>query len=345
MTTKALPILEINTEVPKKIGHEHGEAFRYQIQEIAEIRLERMCTLSMHKSVKDVLALAQAHIPLLEKFDANLSLELQGISESSNVSLVRLMVLNNYTDMRDIEAPYELDGDGCSIIFSPSKNGPILGQTWDIHASALPFVILLKLRDQMLFSIAGCLGMTGINNHGVALAINNLASVDAHIGVIWPAIVRKALRETSASGAKEVILQANNSSGRHYAIADEQNFFSIETSGTKKKIISDDRHKVFFHTNHCLDEEMRKTHTISKESTSLQRFEHLDNVIRHKSLETSEEVFLALSEVGLPKKDKEEHGTATCGTVVMDIRERTMLACAGTATKEFLQCNQAITHF
>lgn len=345
MTTKILPVIHLMSGEPKKIGHEHGETLRNEIQEIAEIRLERMCNVSAFKTVKEVIALAEAHMPFLEKFDAALSLELQGISEGSNVSLPRLIVLNNFTDMRDIKPPRIFEGDDCSIIYSPSEEGPILGQTWDIHASALPYVILLKLKNEIIFSVAGCLGMTGINRQGVALAINNLASIDARVGVIWPAIVRKALAEPSAEKAKNIVLNANNSSGRHYAIADEKSFYSIETSGTKKKVISENHKLVFFHTNHCLDEEMRKTHTISKESTTLERFTHLDQVIRHKNLQKPAEVFLALGEVSLPVKESEAHSTATCGTIVMDICRRTLLACAGTASEEFLQCNQATTHF
>lgn len=344
MDKHALPVVHLRGKDPKKIGHEHGEMLRHQIKEIAEIRLERLCNTSYYKTVKAALDLAEEHIPLLEQFDENLTLELRGISEASNVSLPRLIILNNYTDMRDIKPTNITEADGCSIIFSPSSGGPILGQTWDIHASALPYVILIKLENEMLFSIAGCLGMTGINKHGVALAINNLASIDAHVGVIWPAIVRKALSHRTAEAAKNEVMEANNGSGRNYAIADDHKFYSIETSGTKKKIISNGK-QLYFHTNHCLDEEMRKTHTVSKESTSMWRFEHLDQVVRHKSLESPTEVFLALSEVGLAVDPRHPHNTATCGTVVMDIASRTMLASAGVATKEFLSCSQATTHF
>lgn len=344
MASKALRVVELLGDNPKKNGQQHGEMLRGDIREIAEIRLERMCNTSAYKTVKEVLALADAHVPLLKQFDDDLYDELLGIAEGSNLSLARLVVLNNFTDMRDINPAAPMDGDGCSIIYSPGAKGPILGQTWDIHASACPFGIVLKLKDQMLFSIAGCLGMTGINRSGVALAINNLASIDARIGVIWPAIVRKALKEPSAQKAKEQILNAKNGSGRHYALADPNSFFSIESSGTKKKVISDNKDVLAFHTNHCLDEEMRKTHTIKKESTTLWRYKHLDEVVRLLDLNNAEQVFLALASVGIAANKDEPQNTATCATVVMDIKKQSLLAASGIATKEFLTCNQAI-HF
>lgn len=345
MSAQALAIIDIESNDPRKIGHQHGEILREKIREIAEIRLERMCKTSSFKTIAAVLELASAHVPLLEQFDNALYQELLGIAEGSNSSLSRLIVLNNYTDMRDIKATESITADDCSIIYSASSSGPLLGQTWDIHGSAYPYVILLKLKDAMVFSIAGCLGMTGINRWGTALAINNLASIDARIGVIWPAIVRKALQEKNAQLAKEQILSATNGSGRHYALADAKNFYSIESSGSKKKVISEKGELVYFHTNHCLDDEMRKTHTISEESSTLARFKHLDEVVRLQSLQTPAQVFLALAEVGIPYDPKQPQNTATCGTVVMDIANRTMLACSGIPDKEFLACNQAITHF
>jgi len=337
MTSRPLRLLELFGDDPLTNGHHHGETFRRLIYEIAEIRLERMCATSPYRRIKDVLALAEKHLPILQEFDVDLFLELRGISEGSNVSLEKLMVLNHYTDMRDIPSPSsEEDGGGCSIIYSPTDNGPILGQTWDIHGSAEPYVINLRINDVAVFSIAGCLGMTGMNSHGVAIAINNLASTDAKIGIMWPALIRKCLIHHSAQAARDEVMAAPLGSGRHFAIADRDHFYSIETSGTKKKVIWDDPNKLYFHTNHCLDEEMLKTHTILKESTTHWRYQQLDDVIRYLDLSNADQVFLALAKVSLPRDEGFLHNTATCGTYVMDIANRVVVGCQGIATPELL---------
>lgn len=337
---KVVTLLETDA---KKRGHEHGETLRQEIKELAEIRIERMCNTSHFNTEKKVLDLAHEHVPLLKQFDEDLYQELLGISEGSNVSMAKLIVINNFTDMRDIKPHGFMDPDGCSIIYSPAPGGPILGQTWDIHGNAQPYVIVIKLIDQVIFSIAGCLGVTGINKYGVAIAINNLASIDARVGVIWPAIVRKALMEKNALDAKDQIMKARNGSGRHYAVADMDSFFSIETSATKRKVIKENTHEVYFHTNHCLNKEMRKTHIILKQSTTFVRFKQLDEVVRHISLDTMDQVFLALKEVGLPSNEEHIQQTATCGTVVMNIKDHSMLACPGIANEENLLCNNIIS--
>lgn len=342
MTSIPLRVLEILSDQPRTMGQQHGETYRDEIHEIAEIRLERICAMPPYRTVKDVLELAEQHVPILEQFDRDLYEEFCGIAESSNLSLERLVVLNHYTDLRDVVTPRAPQGErsgkedngGCSIIYSP--HGPILGQTWDIHGSAEPYVLLLKLNDVMMLSITGCLGMTGINRHGVALAINNLVSIDAQLGILWPALIRKALTHKTAVDAKDEIMTAPIGSGRHFAIADANKFFSIEASGTKKKIISERADELFFHTNHCLDEEMRKTHIILKDSTTLARYRELDEIVRYQDLSTAANVFLAFTHVSLPPDIRDPHKITTCATFVIDVMRRSALACRGIANEELL---------
>jgi isopenicillin-N N-acyltransferase-like protein len=337
MTARPLKLISLTSLDPLARGHVHGELLREQINEIAEIRLERVCSLPPYKKVKEVLALAEDHLQIFNEYDVDLFLEFRGISEGSNLSLAKLLILNHYTDIRDItiKSVYE-DIGGCSIIYSPTGIAPILGQTWDIHGSAEPYVILLKLKESMVFSITGCLGMTGLNKYGVGIAINNLSSVDAKVGVMWPAIIRKALTRKSAKEAKEEIMAANLGSGRHFAIADGQEFYSIEASGIKKKLVWDNPKELYFHTNHCLDAEMRQTHFITKESTTYYRYQQLDDVIRYQDLTSAENVFLALAGVGLPQDKNEPHKTATCGTLVMDLKNRFVLGCQGIPNADLL---------
>ncbi|MEZ4609969.1 MAG: hypothetical protein R2838_06930 [Caldilineaceae bacterium] len=42
----------------------------------------------------------------------------------------------------------------------------------------------------MTFTITGCVGMIGMNEHGVAVGINNLLGRDGRPGVHWPFVVR-----------------------------------------------------------------------------------------------------------------------------------------------------------
>lgn len=328
MSHKPLPILELSGTNPRVWGQIHGETYRDEIKELAEIRLERVCNEDQGKPSR-ILELASEHVPLLEKYDGPLHQEFCGISEASNLDKARLAVLNNYTDIRDIGAPYARELSGCSVIFSSQTNPPYLSQTWDIHGSAMPYPIMIKVDNTLLFSAMGCLGMMGLNHHGVGIVINNLASIDARVGLMWPALVRRVLKESTAKNGAKIVQEAPLGSGHHYGIADEKDFFSIETSGRINKVICEKAVPIFIHTNHCLDEDMRKTHVVTKTSTTYERFNRLEEIIATQTLDTIEKTRSALQEVSLPYNPSTPHQVATCGTVIMDIKNRHVFAQGG----------------
>lgn len=346
MSAQVLPVLELDARKPRQCGHIHGETLREQIQEIAEIRLSFMLADTGFTSVADVLDIAKAHLPLLKTFDEALYLELIGIAEASNLSPERIVVLNHYTDMRDLRPHTEILDGGCSVVYMPARLGPIIGQTWDIHGSAQDYLVMLRIQqpfdvvppkegEAMLFSIAGCLGMTGLSSLGVAVCINNLNSYDARIGVVWPALVRKMLRQKDAETARDLVLNTRLGSGHHYTMADPHHVFGIETSGTKKKVTQTGSQRMHYHTNHCLDEEMAKTHGIRKGSTTYQRYEKLESLLPKQQPHSPTELMELFGEVSAERNPQQVHQSATCGAIVMDLNKRHVTACKGPPSSRF----------
>ena len=168
------------------------------------------------------MAAAKAHLPVLERYHAGLLRGAARHRRGRGVSPEEIVVANHYTDLRDLDpdpaswrpAPTRtirrcadgsrcdgLGGDGCSVIWAETPTGRILAQTWDMHATAIPYVMVLARAGERrrpggaLLTVTGCLGMAGMNSARVAIAINNLFSTDATLGVVWPAMVRRALHE------------------------------------------------------------------------------------------------------------------------------------------------------
>ena len=241
--------------------------------------------------------------------------------------------MNHYTDLRDLgqrtlAALPPQDPGGCSVLFQPTANGPLLGQTWDMHGSAQDYVIVIELPDMILFSIAGCLGMTGLNQHGVGMTINNLNSLDATVGIVWPALVRGALKTQTAEQARDVVMNARIGSGHHYVVADKNAVYGIETSGTQKKIIQEGINKTHLHTNHCLDEEMQQTARVPEGSTSMRRLAGLETWMTQGGPTDAATFYEGLSCVEMLRKEG-THESATCGALVMDLERGEALACVG----------------
>lgn len=336
---------------PTGWGLQHGETLRCEIRQAYEVRLELVLQKTDLRNEEEALALCRLHAPILQKFDVPLYAEMNGIATGSTLSLSQIVLLNHYTDLRDLRRQHLVDsgsngaddGDqGCSVIFAPGASDLLLGQTWDMHGSATDFVWLLEIPTPfvdeegaqangrtLLFTLAGCVGMTGATSWGLGMTINNLNSVDACIGIVWPALVRRALRCATAKQARDVILGAPLGSGHHYVVADNQNLFGIETSGTQKKIIQEGIDRIHLHTNHCLDEEMRHTCRILPTSTTELRYQTLVERTRTKSVDDLDEMWSMLSEVSHPRDANEAHAVATCGAFCMNLSSRIVWACQG----------------
>jgi isopenicillin-N N-acyltransferase-like protein len=189
-------------------------------------------------------------------------------------------------------------------------------------------------------SITGCLGMAGLNKRGVAVAINNLNSTDARLGVVWPALVRKALRCPNATAARDVVMTTPIGSGHHYLIADRDAVFAIETSGTRRKQIFDGERPYYCHANHCLDPEVAARSKVPPGSTSFDRQAWLDRDLARAPVSGLDDAWRRLgSQDGWPRSisttlatPENPHGPATCGAIAMNLETLAIWAKAGFIT-------------
>jgi isopenicillin-N N-acyltransferase-like protein len=340
---------------PREWGRIHGESFRGEIGTLAAIRVYLCTKVGGFKSADEVMAAAKAHLPVLAAYDRALSEELHGIAEGANVSAEAVVVANHYTDLRDLQpdpsswrpaptkdAP-ELAGapagqgvagigDGCSVIWGESPTGRVLAQTWDMHATAIPYVMTIGIPASgdapaaRLLTVTGCLGMAGMNTARVAVAINNLFSTDATLGVVWPAMVRRALRATTAEAARDVIATSPIGSGHHYFIADLRAAYAIEASGTRRKQVFAGGAS-YCHTNHCLDADIAAQSKVPPTLTTYDRMHWLERDLARAGIRDLGDAWARLgSEDGYPRSvctnlstPETPHAAATCGAIAMNL--------------------------
>ncbi len=355
-----VPLL-LDQRDPAARGEAHGEVWREHIRELADMRVRLCLVRGNFRNEREVLDVAGLHLPALASREPPLFDELCGIARGSNTTREAIVVLNHYTDLRDvprsilddpthvdIQGEITPDGDadpgGCTALYANGPEGAILGQTWDMHGSAARFVRMLRIQpkngDQelVMFTLTGCLGMAGMNEHGVAIAINNLSSTDAHVGTVWTAVVRRMLEEPSAERACNVLFGAILSSGHNYMIADGNAFYGVETSGTSKVLTQTGVHTAHLHTNHCLDPTLRKLERISSTSTTFRRLELGTALYAQTKPATLAQVWAFLSShEGFPgsicshvgEHSDDPSASCTCGIVAMRMRDGLVRATSG----------------
>lgn len=278
------PLL-LDQDDPTARGRAHGEHWRAEIGELAALRLRLCRERGAFSGDAEVLRLAARHLPVLRAHAPSLHDELLGIARGADVSPELVVVLNHYTDLRDVPPGATVsDPGGCTAIYTAGHDGPVLAQTWDMHASALPYVRTIRVApsgsddEVVCLTLTGCLGMAGISGAGVAVTINNLHSTDGRIGLVWPALVRAMLACPSAAEARALLQRAPRSSGHHYMIADGRDFYGVETSGELEVLTQTGPRAAHLHTNHCFDPVLRKREAVPAASTTFHRLNHATTI-------------------------------------------------------------------
>jgi isopenicillin-N N-acyltransferase-like protein len=272
---------------PYEIGYAHGKAFAKEIGELTEERLHLSCdpfwTGGQSATLEEVLALGRECLRYHHEFDPALMEEMQGMADATGLGVNELVIMNGFTDFVDVVAnpavlqhhrspavvPGEdFDGGGCTaFVVAPAATADgqgFLGQTWDMHSTATPYVMLLDVRPQngpalMTFTITGCVGMIGMNEHGVAVGINNLLGADGRPGVHWVYVVRKMLSQRNVDDALDVLRGAHLSGAHNYLLmgpddAGTVRGYNVEQMATRAHVVPVE--DVYAHANHCLIADM-----------------------------------------------------------------------------------------
>lgn len=266
-------------------GRCHGESARAGIAELASIRREKLLEILPKNLRGKVSELAEAQWEATLGFSHELAQELSGIREGADLPLVDLMILNNYTDFRDMAG----EDQGCSCVFLETDSELLAGQTWDMHRSAKDYVCAIEIEgpdggsQQVLFSLVGCPGMMGFSAWSTAVGVNNLNTRGAHPGVIWPVMVRRLLRAGGVREMEDLLFSVTATSGRNYLVASPRRAQMWEVTPDCREKVSEHvcgRPGYLYHTNHCLGRKVAELEMPSRlASTTHKRMELLEGKV------------------------------------------------------------------
>ncbi len=286
MNDQGFPVIRYDAaRTPRQWGQLHGEMYRRGIAELVEIRTMLMREKNPGLTTEMIVDLARQQWEATRRYDEPLHQELAGIAEGAETSITDIVILNNYTDFRDIRVPDQ----GCSVAFVNYGGNPVVGQTWDMHGSAKRYVCCLQVpcpgheQPAVLFSLVGCLGMMGFHPAGQMVGVNNINTDGARAGAVWPAIVRRTLGQSGPAAMTRELTTAPSTSGHCYLIASvEGGEFWEVMPGLAERVsaLPGGENGYLIHTNHCLGQQARRRETVlAQTSTTHIRFELMQKKI------------------------------------------------------------------
>ncbi|PJF22694.1 MAG: hypothetical protein CUN56_04710 [Phototrophicales bacterium] len=254
------------------MGVQHGQAYADDIRELTAERIQ-LCTetawTGRELTRQQVLDLAAECIPHNDAYAPELMQELRGIAHATKLSLEEVLITNGFTDFVDtiynanalpVHQPAYSHTDCTTFMVSGRttiEGHSFIGQTWDMHATATPFVILLRGKPNnapnfLTLTVAGCIGMIGMNDAGIAVGINNLMGADGKPGVMWNLVIRKILMQTNIQDALACIIDAELAGGHNYVLMDaDGNGYGIEAMSSVKRV-QPLKAEQYAHANRCL---------------------------------------------------------------------------------------------
>ncbi len=315
---------------PKEQGRHHGENFKNHIQELFEIRNNLIEKVFAHTPKEKIELFLTEQVDFLKKFPRSFA-EFTGIAEGSGLTLNQIMALNNYTDFRDFI--HNGDLGGCSLLAIRNQTQVLSGQTWDMHASATPYIIHIECLEPVkhhILTVVGGMALAGVNEHGLSIFINNMHCNETRIGLMWGALVKEMLLKTSAKEALAFLKGNFPCSGHNYMICDLNDSINIETTGTRSEITYDSsKPGVTFHTNHYVSL-LRETEVLAKQSkTTHQRYDELQKYFDRKSIEDHNfksivnDIFKGQETSSICiQKPENPNDPMTCGGLICDLKAR-----------------------
>lgn len=258
--TRRIRVLRLQG-APAERGRQHGLAHAPAIRHYTEERVQLAADGSwagLPATRADILALAEEMLPAHRAYAPDLTEELEAMAAAAGISAAEAIIVGGFTDFVDAvrarAGAATVEEDDCTAVLGAEY----LAQTWDMHASATPHVVLLDVRDRiacLAFSTVGCLAQIGMNAAGIAIGITNLVGTDGRVGVTWPFVVRKVLQQTTLAAALACIVDAPLAGAHDYLILDARGAgYNVEAMPTHKAI-TQLASAPLVHTNHCLDAE------------------------------------------------------------------------------------------
>jgi hypothetical protein len=272
---------------PGERGERHGEALRGLIAEGLGKWAESIA--SAHGVAPDAyisrFVQGTDFLPAIQRWTPELLDEIEGIARGSTQPWPWIYAYNlldeEWTWARNQKAG---SAPGCTVAGFASEDGlPVLAQTMDIPNvhDGTQTVLRLEPDDSpaaLIFTHAGMIGLTGCNEYGLAVVVNNLDVLPAsRTGLPVAFVVRGILAQRTLADAVEFVRGVPHGTGQHYGIAAPDGLASAEGWSTGVAVNAEAGTRLL-HTNHPLstDETIGDAELRFERSRTRQRLGYLE---------------------------------------------------------------------
>jgi isopenicillin-N N-acyltransferase-like protein len=327
---------------PTEMGTAHGMRFAEEIRRYTADRVA-LSAVGTDMSHTDIIGLAQQMLDHHERYDADLFAEMTAMADAAGISAAEAVIVGGYTDFIDTVRAVAAGGpfeDNCTAVVVPdhlADGAGFLAQTWDMHASATPHVVMLRLEPEgkpasLVFTTVGTLGQIGMNDAGIAIGINNLTAADGRLGVTWPFVVRRALAQLTFDAAVECIVSAPLAGGHSFLVLSASGEGCIVEAMPTRRHVFDLGSEALVHSNHCLvpgTQAVEGDRPAPLQASSTDRLAHASGLLAEGPIDSQRLMALTRDERSICRHPEPPFDYESCGAAVMRPKTGDFWACWG----------------
>lgn len=255
-TIHEFPLIEVSG-TGYEMGYQHGAQAKNLVDRYL-LWIERLTSKS-----RDVLARnAMEFLPHIEALSPPMIDEIRGLAAGAEVSFEEAVLCQARAEAAQVPeggcTAFALTGD------STADGNPLAGQNQDLEPEYADVAILLRVNPTdgrpraLMFTFAGQLGFSGMNEHGVANFTNALYGCDWQLGLPHYPQKRVMLEQRTVADCVDVLRANQACSARNMVMADGQGTIAdMEIRPGNISEFADDADGWRIHTNHYLTDEFK----------------------------------------------------------------------------------------
>lgn len=254
-----LPVIEISGS-PRERGRAHGEALR-ELVRARDARwrqqIEANCGMAADRFIERFLAETK-FLPAIQRLTPDLLDETLGIAEGAGLPYEAVLAAQLMDEEWWWSEPFQ-HRHHCSSFGALTADGAVAAQNMDLGVWMDGFQALLHIHDRALglesyvLTVAGIVGLCGMNSAGFALCVNTLLDLNHRIdGLPVAFVARGILERRSAAEAAAFIEDAPHASGQNYILADPTAVLDYECSAAGAVRVPYPIANRAWHTNHAI---------------------------------------------------------------------------------------------
>lgn len=248
-------------------GRDRGRAHGEQARPLVAETIGRWAAATLGPDADGARTLAYARefvagtglMGTVDRLLPDLGEEIRGIAEGSGLPFEVIAAYNLMDEQWWYDAERRAPSPaGCSVLSRTGRERTLLAQNMDLPTFMAGSQVVLRVDapgepEALVLSSAGMVGLTGVNAHGVGVCVNTLLMLRHDCaGLPVAAVVRAALRSSTAADAVATLTSVPHASGQHYAVADRNGVTGLECSAAGCGVVPRPEPTALLHTNHPL---------------------------------------------------------------------------------------------